>query len=182
MRPEISNLIRETIYPRLNNHEVTKHLPAIIGMRKNIFWLDHESIKEGPSQDQYQRSHSNIWEVEITHALVRHIIRQGIYSNSNITVLTLYTGQLQKLREKIGNDFEIILSKRDQEMLARNGFGNEIISLEGKQANSGSRKRPLEKKKLSEILRVTTINNFQGKEAKYYKVIDLLMKNRYIKG
>jgi hypothetical protein len=37
MRPEISNLVRQTIYPRLKDHEVTKHLPAVVGMRKNVF-------------------------------------------------------------------------------------------------------------------------------------------------
>lgn len=74
MRPEISTLVRETVYPRLIDHENTKHLPAVVGMRRNVFWLDHESIEEGPSADRHQRSHSNIWEVDMTHALVRHIV------------------------------------------------------------------------------------------------------------
>jgi hypothetical protein len=177
MRPEISNLIRETIYPRLNDHDVTKHLPAVVGMRKNVFWLDHESIEEGPSPDRHQRSHSNIWEAEMTHALVRHIVRQGVYSSSDIAVLTPYTGQLQKLREKMRNDFEIVLSERDQETLARDGFDDETTLSEGEQANSGSGRRPLEKKKLSEMLRVATVDNFQGEEAKIV-IVSLVRSNK----
>lgn len=70
-------------------------------MRRNVFWLDHESIEEGLSADRHQRSDSNIWEVEMTHTLIRHIVRQGVYSSSDIAVLTPYTGQLQKLCEKM---------------------------------------------------------------------------------
>jgi hypothetical protein len=176
MRPEISHLIRETIYPRLIDHEVTKHLPAVVGIRKNVFWLDHESTEEGPSPDRHQRSHSNIWEAEMTHALVRHIVRQGVYSSSDIAVLTPYTGQLQKLREKMRSEFEIVLSERDQETLARDGFTDETTLSEGEQANSRSRRRPLEKKKLSEMLRVATVDNFQGEEAKIV-VVSLVRSN-----
>lgn len=44
------------------------------------------------------------------HALVRHVVRQGVYSSSEIAVLTPYTGQLQKLRSSMRNDFEIVVS------------------------------------------------------------------------
>jgi hypothetical protein len=176
MRPEISNLVRETVYPRLIDHETTKHLPAVVGMRRNVFWLDHESI-EGPSADRHQRSHSNIWEAEMTHALVRHIVRQGVYSSSDIAVLTLYTGQLQKLREKMRNDFEIVLSEGDQETLARDGFNEETTLPEGEQANSGSGRKPLEKKKLSEMLMVGTVDNFQGEEAQII-IVSLVRSNK----
>ena len=32
----------------------------------------------------------------------------GVYSSSDIAVLTPYTGQLQKLREKMRNNFELV--------------------------------------------------------------------------
>jgi hypothetical protein len=47
MRPEISALIRETIYPGLIDYEMTKGLPDVVGMRRNVFWLDHNNIEEG---------------------------------------------------------------------------------------------------------------------------------------
>ena len=97
MRPEISTLIRITIYPRLIDYGTIKNLPDVVGMRKNVFWLDYKNMEEGPDADLHQKSRSNDWEVDMTHALVRHMVRQGVYSSSDIAVLIPYTGQLQKL-------------------------------------------------------------------------------------
>lgn len=177
MRPEISELIRETIYPRLIDHETTKHLPDVVGMRKNVFWLDHKRNEDGQSADQHQRSHSNIWEVEMTHALVRHIVRQGEYESADIAVLTPYSGQLQKLRQKMHNDFEIVLSERDQEALAQDGFDDETFLTKDDQPSTGSRQKSLERKKLSEMLRIGTVDNFQGEEAKII-IVSLVRSNK----
>ncbi|CAL3971922.1 unnamed protein product [Diplocarpon coronariae] len=94
MRPQISNLIRATIYSFLVDHEDTRKLPDV---------------------------------VEMAHALLRHIIRQGAYSSQDIAVLSPYTGQLQKLRAKFRSEFEIVLSDRDQEALARDGFADKPV-------------------------------------------------------
>ena len=51
MRLEIAALIRNTIYPRLVDHHSTKVLPDVVGMRKNIYWLDHDNIEEGSQGD-----------------------------------------------------------------------------------------------------------------------------------
>lgn len=177
MRPEISTLIRTTIYPRLVDHETTRNLPDVVGMRKNVFWLDHENLEEASNADRHQKSHSNDWEVDMTHALVRHIVRQGVYSSDDIAVLTPYTGQLQKLRAKMRNDFEIVLSDRDEERLARDGFNEEKTLLEDDQTILGNRRKPLEKKKLSELLRISTVDNFQGEESKII-IVSLVRSNK----
>ncbi|PVH68320.1 P-loop containing nucleoside triphosphate hydrolase protein [Cadophora sp. DSE1049] len=179
MRPEISALIRETIYPGLVDHEITKGLPDVVGMRRNVFWLDHNNVEEGAIQDMHQKSHSNLWEVEFTYALVRHIVRQGAYKSSEIAVLTPYTGQLQKLRSKMRNEFEIVLSERDEEVLAKDGFIDEEVLKESQQAGSQSKfeKRPLERKKLADLLRIATVDNFQGEEAKII-IMSLVRSNK----
>ena len=179
MRPQISTLIRETIYPRLLDHDSTKVLPDVVGMRKNVFWLDHDNFEEEARVDRQQKSHSNLWEVDMTHALVRHIVRQGIYSSTDIAVLTPYTGQLQKLRAKLQNDFEIVLSERDQETLVKEGFHTEEVLPEIDQtsglSNAGS--KPLQKKKMSDLLRIATVDNFQGEEAKVI-IVSLVRSNK----
>ena len=178
MRPQISILI-SSLYPLLLDHVSTKNLPDVLGMRKNVFWLDHDNFEEGTRADLQQKSHSNLWEVDMTHALVRHIVRQGIYSSTDIAVLTPYTGQLQKLRVKMQNDFEIVLSERDQETLMKEGFHSEEASSEtdqtGGHPHAGA--RPLEKKQMSELLRIATVDNFQGEEAKVI-IVSLVRSNK----
>ncbi len=151
MRPEISELIRATIYPLLVDHaDVVKHLPDVVGLRHNVFWFDHEH-PENSQEDSNQKSHANLWEVDVTHALLRHIVRQGKYNSSDIAVLTPYTGQLQKLRAKFRSEFEIVLSERDQDLLVQEGFADGEIDEEKVQAVSA--KKPLAKKQMSELLR-----------------------------
>lgn len=178
MRPEISMLIRETIYPRLKDHKTITKLPDVVGMRKNVFWLSHSNPEEGRQADLQQKSHSNAWEVAMTHALVRHIIRQGIYSSTDIAVLTPYGGQLQKLRTAMRSDFEIVLSDRDQETLAKEGFELEDSSSEEGRilASSVRPGKSLQKKTMNELLRLATVDNFQGEEAKIV-IVSLVRSN-----
>lgn len=95
MRPDVSTLIRETIYPNLIDHTSTEFLPDVVGMHKIVFWLGHQYLEdERNSSMHHDKSRSNKWETEMVHVLIRHIIRQGIYSEGEIAVLTPYTGQL----------------------------------------------------------------------------------------
>ena len=174
MRPEISVLIRQTIYPKLIDHASTANFGNVAGMRETVFWLDHNDLEDGQRFDLHHKSHSNNWEVEMVHALVRHIIRQGQYSSSDIAVLTPYTGQLQKLRSVMQNDFEVVLSDRDQDALDNDGFNDQSANPEEEKSHiqSNYRQAPLEKKRLSDLLRVATVDNFQGEEAKIIIVSD----------
>jgi len=182
MRPEISSLIRETIYPGLLDHPSISSLPDVVGMRSNVFWFDHDNPETRKQTDIYQKSKSNAWEVTMVHALVRHLIRQGTYSSSDIAVLTPYTGQLQKLRAVMRNDFEIVLSDRDEDALAKDGFTTVVVTDEDDEASftvsqdQDQRRKPLQKKKLSELLRLATVDNFQGEEAKIV-IVSLVRSN-----
>jgi hypothetical protein len=113
----------------------------------------------------------------MVHALVRHLVRQGIYNSCDIAVLTPYTGQLQKLRTAMRNDFEIVLSERDEEALVQDGFGVEDVQMpEATPSAQAHRRQPLEKKKLSDLLRIATVDNFQGEEAKII-IVSLVRSN-----
>jgi len=75
------------------------------------------------------------------------------------------------------NDFEIILSDRDEETLTKEGFHNEETPSKHPDTRSGSGLRALKKKQLSELLRVATVDNFQGEEAKIV-IVSLVRSNR----
>jgi hypothetical protein len=180
MRPEISTLIRETLYKKLLDHPSTIELPDVVGLRQNVFWLDHTHLEDAKQMDfQHSKSKSNLWEVQMVHALVRHVVRQGTYKSSDIAVLTPYTGQLQKLRAAMRDDFEIVLSERDQEALEKDGFKlDESQPIDERIAAATEHgRKPLEKKQLSELLRIATVDNFQGEEAKVV-IISLVRSNK----
>jgi hypothetical protein len=174
MRPQISILIRDTLYERLTDHDDVKNLPNVVGMRKNVFWYDHTNPEDSSTSEANQRSKSNAWEVEITHALVRHMVRQGVYDSKDIAVLTPYSGQLQKLRAAMRNDFEIVLSERDEEKLAKHGLLDEEETWESD--SDQARGLSIQKKAMIELLRVATVDNFQGEEAKIV-IISLVRSN-----
>ena len=97
MRQQISSLIRETIYGKLQDHPSTTYLPDVVGMRQNVFWLDHTNLENQEDAHAHINNYkSNSWEVGMVHALVRHIVRQGVYTSEVIAVLMPYTGQLHK--------------------------------------------------------------------------------------
>ncbi|KAK3175589.1 hypothetical protein K4F52_010140, partial [Lecanicillium sp. MT-2017a] len=137
-------------------------------MRKNLFWLDHDYPEDNERSETHHKSHAFAWEASMVRALVRHMVRQGAYRSSEIAVLTPYTGQLQKLRAVMRNDFEIVLSDRDQDALAKDGLDGTESSSEAARCESlpTQRKGVLAKKELSQLLRVATVDNFQGEEAK----------------
>ncbi|KAJ6003535.1 hypothetical protein N7522_006227 [Penicillium canescens] len=170
MRPEISQLIR-SVYPKLEDHESVLNLPNVVGMRNNLFWLDHRCDEDSRDDGSRVKSHSNQWEVDMATALVRHLVRQGEYKSTDIALLTPYTGQLRKLRASLTNDFEICLSERDLETLAADG----LDKFEDEYSESNGRKA-FEKKTLLQTLRLATVDNFQGEEAKVI-VVSLVRSN-----
>ncbi|KAH7629493.1 hypothetical protein B0T09DRAFT_308653 [Sordaria sp. MPI-SDFR-AT-0083] len=170
MRPEISRLIRR-IYPQLEDHDSVFKLPDVVGMRKNLFWLDHEHPEDSKDDGARVTSYSNAWESEMATALVRHIVRQGEYSSSDIALLTPYSGQLQKLKAALSKDFEVFLSDRDIEKLALEGF----VDGAAKNVDPTSYKT-IEKKTLLHTIRLATVDNFQGEEAKVI-IVSLVRSN-----
>ncbi|KAI9801196.1 MAG: hypothetical protein M1825_003470 [Sarcosagium campestre] len=173
MRPQISSLIRNTLYERLIDHESTQEFNNVAGMKKNVSWLNHANMEDNARSDSSQRSKSNTWEVSMTYALVRHIVRQGVYDSKDIAVLTPYVGQLQKLRAVMREKFEIVVSERDQEALYTAGLEDDSSP---QTDSSRASHHKLEKKQFTDLLRVATVDNFQGEEAKIV-IISLVRSN-----
>lgn len=170
MYPSISELVRSTLYPRLQDHSLVSTYPEVDGMRKRLFWLDHHEKEDGSTDLAQSFSKTNAWEVEMTAALVSHLVRQGTYQSEDIAVLTPYLGQLQKLKQRLRSSFAIVVGDRDLEDLETKGLQDE--SGEEEIAPQSS----VRKTTLLNALRIATVDNFQGEEAKVI-VISLVRSN-----
>lgn len=171
MHPSIAELVRSTLYPNLQDHPSVLTHPEVDGMRKRLFWLDHNEKEDAsPSNLAQSFSKTNTWEVEMTAALVSHLIRQGTYRNEDIAVLTPYLGQLQKLKQRLRSSFAIVVGDRDLEELETKGLEDDS------EEETAAAENNIRKTTLLNALRIATVDNFQGEEAKVI-VISLVRSN-----
>ena len=133
MRPEIAALTKRIYDHEIVDHESVCRFPDISGVSHNLFFVDHyqpETLVGG------LQSYSNYHEAEFLVALCKYLLLQG-YERSQITVLTMYTGQLLLLQE--------MMPKREFEgvrVCAVDNFQgeeNEIILLSLVRSNSEGR-------------------------------------------
>ncbi|KAM0816897.1 hypothetical protein AB5N19_02699 [Seiridium cardinale] len=176
MHPQISELIRSTLYPSLEDGEPVMGYPMVVGMKKRLFWLHHSFPEDKALQlDPSTTSHTNSFELGMTVALVQHLVRQGSYGPDDIAVITPYLGQLHKLRHLMERMFEISVGDRDLE---------ELDALEankvGEDSAHGQPAKTTAKTTLLKSIRLATIDNFQGEEAKVV-VISLVRSNEQSK-
>ena len=157
MHPEIADLSRAGDYDFLVDHELTLHNPPVVGMTDRTYWLDHRQPENQPDpRSPMSKSHSNRFEVEFCAALVRYLIERNGYSLGEIVILTPYNGQLAALAGRLRQNCSILLSDKDREALMDLG----LLPADSK---FGAAKTSLD---LDKMLRVVTVDNFQGEEAK----------------
>ncbi|KAH9900363.1 hypothetical protein F4778DRAFT_791649 [Xylariomycetidae sp. FL2044] len=169
MHPSISQLIRKTLYPSLEDGNNVEKYPEVVGMKKRLFWLHHEHNEASASATEpLGTSRSNGYEIEMTTALVSHLVRQGTYRAGDIAVITPYLGQLIRLRQRMSSLFEIAVSERDLE---------DLDALESEEGETPPDFTPQASKvALLDSVRVATVDNFQGEEAKVI-IISLVRSN-----
>lgn len=162
MHPSIAELVRDTLYPKLKDHSSVNEYPQVKGLAKRLYWLDHNHAEDG---HQTTDSKTNDYEVELTAALLTHLVRQGVYQAEDIAVLTPYLGQLVKLKKRLASQFEIVVDEKDAIELQQQGL------TEDTGVSSGVRRTTLLK-----ALRLASVDNFQGEEAKVV-VVSLVRSN-----
>ncbi|OJD33889.1 nf-x1 finger and helicase domain protein [Diplodia corticola] len=162
MHPMISQLVRDTLYPALQDASSTRDYPMVPGMRDRLFWFDHREYEAGSDQSQgvTTTSRTNDFEVDMTMGLVSHLMKQGTYQADDIAVLTPYLGQLHKLRSRLSQMWELIINDRDLDELEKAGISGKEVS----------------KTSALKALKVATVDNFQGEEAKVV-IISLVRSN-----
>ncbi|KAJ4059169.1 hypothetical protein NW761_002622 [Fusarium oxysporum] len=165
MRPEISQLI-STVYPKLQDHPSVLSYPDVVGMRHNVFWLDHNQPEAQPAEGPHASSYCNRWEIEMATALVRHLVRQGEYKPEDIALLTPYTSQLCALTHALSGEIEISIESEN----------SQDSDQESECEEDTPDQKPMRKRPLSSAVRLATVDNFQGEEAKVV-IISLVRSN-----
>ncbi|KAL9132322.1 MAG: hypothetical protein Q9175_006504 [Cornicularia normoerica] len=169
MHPSISELVRVPLYPDLQDHPSVSKYPEIDGMRDRLYWFDHQEKEDPRTAQAVSLSRTNTFEVDMIAALVSHLVRQGTYGSEDIAVITPYLGQLQKIKKRLANSFEIVVGDRDQEELEAKGLQDPLeTSIDGQVQ--------VQKTTLLNALRIATVDNFQGEEAKVI-VVSLVRSN-----
>ncbi|KAH8811111.1 hypothetical protein F5884DRAFT_876247 [Xylogone sp. PMI_703] len=169
MHPSIAEPVRVPLYPELQDHSSVSEYPEVVGMKHRLYWFSHQEKEDQRAAQSISLSRTNNFEVEFIAALVSHLVRQGIYGSEDIAVITPYLGQLQKIRKRLSNSFEIVVGDRDQEEL-------EATGLEEMEASPPGQEGKVQKTTLLKALRIATVDNFQGEEAKVV-VVSLVRSN-----
>ncbi|KAI9651441.1 MAG: hypothetical protein M1829_002914 [Trizodia sp. TS-e1964] len=158
MHPSISDLIRVPLYPNLQDHPSVAEYPEVDGMRDRLYWFDHKNLEDPRPPHSISLSRTNSFEVEMIAALTQHLVRQGAYSNEDIAVITPYLGQLQEIKKRLANSFEIVIGDRDLEELEAKGFQDNETPIFNGHVH-------VQKTTLLKSILLSTVDNFQGCEA-----------------
>ena len=106
-------------------------------------------------------------------SLVKHLALQGAYHRKeDIAVLTPYLGQLRILRSKFAGDFDLVVGEKDMEEIEAQER-REMLAGKAAEVHEGNQ---LRRGKLGDAIRIATVDNFQGEEAKII-VISLVRSN-----
>eukprot|EP00960_Hanusia_phi_P066370 766386-Hanusia_phi.AAC.3 len=153
MRPEISKLVRQTIYPDLVDAQRVTEYPPVKGMVYPVFFWNHSVAEDSfqPREMKYQTqegSKTNTYEVACVVALVSYLVKQG-YARDQITVLTGYLGQSVLITKELKRlSFSAFLGEQDSQEATL--LLEEQSLSEAQPSKSG--------------IRVATVDNYQGEE------------------
>ncbi|CAG8498535.1 6255_t:CDS:10, partial [Acaulospora morrowiae] len=164
MRREIADLVRNTIYPDLEDHDETLLYPNVHGVQSNVFFIDHQNPEDPMRSEFALQSHSNEFEVKMIVEMVKYFVRNGYAKAEQIAVLTPYLGQLIKIRDALASSFMVVIDERDSDALAK--FQDQMEDNNQQEPSPKAEKRSIaSKRRLNQQVVLRTIDNFQGEEA-----------------
>ncbi|KIO17982.1 hypothetical protein M407DRAFT_32349 [Tulasnella calospora MUT 4182] len=155
MRPQISNLVRQTLYPALQDHEIVRSPPSVRGMARDVYFLDHRNAEESGGDDS--ASKTNTYEAKMIKDLVLYFLKQGKYTKTgDVVVLCAYLGQLAKVRKLLSSEVATVIDERDAVQLINHADNDDdaadILADSTEQVHVAKR------------VLLRTVDNFQGEE------------------
>ncbi|XP_031564674.1 uncharacterized protein LOC116300052 isoform X2 [Actinia tenebrosa] len=97
MRPEIAQLTKRIYKDEIYDDVSVTMFEDVRGMKTNLFFLDHRGVE---SFHNGLQSYANDHEANMMVAMCKYLLQQD-YKPSQITILTLYIGQLLTLKDKM---------------------------------------------------------------------------------
>ena len=126
-------------------------------MVERLWWLDHQKPEDHPDPHSVMsKSFSNSFEVDMAIGLVKYLVNSNEFDLKDIAILTPYNGQLAAFARRFSDTCSVWLNEKDRLKLFDEGLLTEEESKFGKKADVF----------MSSMLRLATIDNFQGEEAK----------------
>ena len=165
MHPSISHLLRKTLYPHLLDHRSTYERADVPGLADRVFWLSHHESEGTNVKSDHPTSYTNQYELDMISGLVEYLVSSNDFDYQDITILTPYNGQLAAFHQQLRSKCSIWLSERDRETLIDEG-------LLGEDEFTNDRKTV----ELSGMLRLATVDNFQGEESRVV-ILSLVRSN-----
>ena len=107
MRPEISQLMKHFYKDSIQDHESVQNRDPILGLRNNIFFITHDKPEEESSSDNEPTTTKiNKHEAKYAVKLAQYLIKQRQFQPEQITILTMYLGQMFEIKRLI-KDFKL---------------------------------------------------------------------------
>jgi hypothetical protein len=188
MIPEISQFVRQQTYPELTDAAGVMKRDGIVGSPSNILFIHHE-VSEGSSDKASaislaDNSKVNEYEASFCLKLVEYFLQQG-YDSDDIVILTPYLGQLVSIRNLMEtSSLKAKLNSLDFKELKYFDYdlGDYVMCVgdsyfSSVQQNSKIQQSSKKKgKKENNVIRVCTIDNFQGEQSRIV-IVSLVRSN-----
>ena len=175
MRPEISELVRKTTYPSLADHPSVFNRSHIRGLVKDVIFITHSHLESADEENAFigSSSKTNLHEIKMVVAIAKYLIQQG-YNASDLVILTPYLGQLAAIQSLLTqSNFVADVGDLDKGDLVRASLQLDVNENEKGNKNTQSTINPSKSS-----IRVATIDNYQGEEAKI--VIASLVRSNHV--
>lgn len=161
MHPEISIIPKLVTYSDLTDAPSVSSHPPVLGLNSRVIFIDHNVPEDDDHCGTLQSvSKTNAHERAMIMKTVQYMLKQG-YVPGDIVVLTPYLGQMMKIQAELGKHLNVSLDDRDLKEARDHFRGNDIFSAELAAARPDNRKSST-----MPAIRVATIDNYQGEEAK----------------
>ncbi|CAG8617267.1 5461_t:CDS:10, partial [Diversispora eburnea] len=160
----LTQRLRQTLYPKLEDHPNTEKYPKVKGMQHNVYFMHHANPEDSTRNAFALQSRSNKFEVEMVVEMVKYFVRNGYTKPEQIAVLTPYLGQMLKIKKALSKSFAVVIDERDSEQLTDleeklNDGDTDEVDLSLNTISIAS------KKQLNQQVILRTVDNFQGEEA-----------------